>query len=150
MKKILYSALSLSIIMLASCGGNEKQLEKKAEPIVEKVVPVEEEAVLEEEIEVSTDEASNEGDATAGKELFNSKGCVACHQIDTKTVGPSLKDIATAYTDNNDGLKAFLKEEGEAIVDPVQVAVMKPQLAVTKSLPDNELNNIVSYIQSSK
>ena len=149
MKKIFYTVLSLSIIVLTSCGGNEKeQATEKTTPIVEEVSATEE--VVEDKTEISENATSNEGDVVAGKELFTNKGSVACHQLDVKTVGPSLKVIATAYTDNNDGLKAFLKEEGEAIVDPAQAAVMKPQLAVTKSMSDNDLNNIVSYIQSSK
>lgn len=29
--------------------------------------------------------------------LAQSKGCMACHQVDTKLVGPSFKDIAAKY-----------------------------------------------------
>ncbi|MDX1458604.1 MAG: c-type cytochrome [Marinobacter sp.] len=35
--------------------------------------------------------------AQDGEALFNSKPCVACHQIDTKLVGPALKDVAAKY-----------------------------------------------------
>jgi cytochrome c len=29
--------------------------------------------------------------------LARNKGCLACHQVDTKLVGPSFKDIAAKY-----------------------------------------------------
>ena len=32
--------------------------------------------------------------ATDGETLFKSKPCVACHMVDSKMVGPSLKEIA--------------------------------------------------------
>lgn len=32
--------------------------------------------------------------ATDGETLFKSKPCVACHTVDNKMVGPSLKEIA--------------------------------------------------------
>ena len=35
--------------------------------------------------------------ATDGETLYKTKACVACHQIDTKVVGPSYKDVAAKY-----------------------------------------------------
>lgn len=35
--------------------------------------------------------------ATDAKALAQSKGCLACHAIDKKVVGPSYKDIAAKY-----------------------------------------------------
>ena len=35
--------------------------------------------------------------AQDGQELFKSKPCAACHSIDTKLVGPALKDVAAKY-----------------------------------------------------
>ena len=32
--------------------------------------------------------------ATDGETLFKSKPCVACHNVDTKMVGPALKEVA--------------------------------------------------------
>ena len=148
MKKIVYPVLSLSIIFLASCGGNETTTEE-SNTTTEETTVVEETTTTEEEV-VEEATPSEGGDLDAGKEFFASNGCVACHQVDAKTVGPSLKEISTAYADNKDGLVAFLKEEGDAIVDPAQEAVMKPQLALTKELPADELNNVVDYILSNK
>ncbi len=37
-----------------------------------------------------------------GEELFNTKGCVACHSVDNKIVGPAFKDVAEKYADEED------------------------------------------------
>lgn len=144
MKKLVLSVLSFGIIFFASCGGNDSATVETETPAVEETAPAEEEIIAEEET------TAEGGDVEAGKDFFASSGCVACHQVDVKTVGPSLKEISAAYADNKDGLTAFLKEEGEAIIDPAQAAVMQPQLALTKALPANELNNVVDYILSNK
>ena len=36
-------------------------------------------------------------DAKAAEALAKSSGCLACHTVDTKLVGPSYKDIAGRY-----------------------------------------------------
>jgi cytochrome c len=90
--------------------------------------------------------------ASAGQKLYSDKGCLVCHQLNTKQVGPSVKDIAAAYSGNKEGLIAFLKGEGKPIVnsDPAQVAIMHTQIAITKALPADELDAIVNYILSAK
>lgn len=35
--------------------------------------------------------------AADGETLYKTKACVACHQIDTKVVGPAYKDVAAKY-----------------------------------------------------
>jgi cytochrome c len=35
--------------------------------------------------------------ATAQEDLAKSSGCLNCHAVDTKKMGPSLKDIAAKY-----------------------------------------------------
>jgi len=35
-----------------------------------------------------------------GKNIFNSKGCTACHQPNADAVGPALKKIASTYKGN--------------------------------------------------
>ncbi len=37
--------------------------------------------------------------ATDGETLFKSNSCVACHAIETKLLGPSLKDVAAKNAD---------------------------------------------------
>lgn len=47
------------------------------------------------------------GAAHAGAELAQKKGCLACHKVDMKIVGPSFKDIAAKYK-GEDGAQAML------------------------------------------
>ena len=93
-------------------------------------------------VEVLTPEA-------LGKEIFEGKGnCVACHQLDQKIVGPSIKEIAKIYKEKNGNMVGFLKGESEAIVDPSQFAVMQANLEITKTFTDEELKAVEAYIHS--
>jgi cytochrome c len=84
-----------------------------------------------------------------GKEIFEGKGnCVACHQVDQKVIGPSIKEIAKNYKDKNGNIVKFLKGESEAIVDPSQYEVMKANLEITKTFTDNELKAVEAYMNS--
>lgn len=47
------------------------------------------------------------GIASAGQELAQQKGCLACHKVDMKIVGPSFKDIAAKYN-GDDSAPAML------------------------------------------
>lgn len=44
--------------------------------------------------------ASGKMDMAAGGALAKKSGCTACHAVDKKTAGPSLKDIAAKYKGN--------------------------------------------------
>jgi len=152
MKKRTLSILAFSAMFafatLTSCGGEAEKHEE--ETTHEEVAEETHEEVAEEVVEETVAEETAGGNAEAGSELFTSNGCVACHQVDTKTVGPALKDIAAGYTDNDAGLTAFLKGEGEAIIDPAMAAVMTPQIETTKNMSDDDRNSIVAYIMTAK
>ncbi|MFV8357076.1 c-type cytochrome [Flavobacterium sp. XS1P32] len=84
-----------------------------------------------------------------GKEIFEGKGnCVACHQAAEKVIGPSLQDIAAIYKSKNADMVAFLKGEGEPIVDPSQYEVMKTNFTITKAMSDEELKALEAYVYS--
>ena len=40
--------------------------------------------------------------ATAGPALASQKNCLSCHQIDSKIIGPSYKDVAAKYAGQAD------------------------------------------------
>lgn len=84
-----------------------------------------------------------------GAAIFAGKGaCVACHKPDLKLVGPSLQDIAKIYKEKNGDMVSFLKGEAEAIVDPTQYSLMKPNLELTKTFSDEELKALEAYVFS--
>ena len=84
-----------------------------------------------------------------GKVIFEDKGnCVACHQVDQKVIGPSLKEIAKIYKEKNGDMVSFLKGDGAPIVDPSQYDVMKTNFAITEEMSDEELKALEAYIYS--
>ena len=57
--------------------------------------------------------AAGFGFAQSGAGVVKEKGCLNCHEVDKKKVGPSFKDIAAKYKGNKgaeDSLTAKLKE----------------------------------------
>jgi cytochrome c2 len=89
-----------------------------------------------------------EGDADAGKQVFETKGCTACHTIEgvsSGTVGPNLTHIASQPYDSFPNDPQFIKQW---INDP-QAA--KPGTAMPKlGLSDEELDNVVTYLMTLK
>ena len=84
-----------------------------------------------------------------GEELFNGVGlCYTCHKPDQKIIGPSIKEIATIYKEQNADMVDFLRENAKPIVDPSQYEVMKTNFAITKSMKDYELEAIELYIHT--
>jgi len=136
MKKLLLFALV--VLVLTSCGDDKKKdVTKEVETTVEK----------------SKDVKKDSGDLLSkGEKLFQDKTCATCHQMDTKVIGPSVKDIASFYKENNGNMMNFLKGTDAAIVDtdPGQVAIMKANLdGFVKDLSDVELEALVIYMQNS-
>ena len=84
------------------------------------------------------------------KKLFNSNACSTCHHEQVKLIGPALKDIAAKYKIEKGDIVTFLQGESKPIVDltPGQVAMMKANLSVTKSMKIKKLKAISEYIMS--
>lgn len=126
MKKAL---LLFAVLAMASCKKEETKKETLYPTSTEEIVQTPEDL---------------------GAEIFKGKGnCVACHQLDKKVVGPSIKEIAQIYKDKNANMVTFLKGEGESIVDPTQYEVMKANFAITKLMSDEELSALEAYMYAS-
>ncbi len=167
MKKLGLLLLAVMMISLSSCGGdNAKKAKEGAEQAVEATKDAAKEAAektgdaVKEAAEKTAEAAEKAGEAVKdaaeevagvdGKTLFMNNGCIACHQMDKKTVGPSVKEIGKAYAGKKDDLVKFLKGEGKAIVDPAQFAVMQPNLNTTKKMKDGELSALADYFLNAK
>ncbi len=171
MKKLGLLMLAFLMISLSSCGGdNANKAKDAASEAVETTKDAVNEAgeavkdAAEKTGEAVKDAAEKTGEAiqnTAeaakeavtgadGQALFKSNGCSACHNLDKKTVGPSVKEIATTYADKKDDLVKFLKGEGKAVVDPNNFATMKPNLEITKKMSDAQRAAIADYMLSVK
>ena len=130
MKKLFFLLFTLVFI---SCG------DKKSEPFGK--APDE---TLVDQTEVAVDPT-----LALGEDLFNGVGlCKTCHLPDKKVIGPSIVEIATIYKEKGGNMVEFLKENAEPIVDPTQYEVMKTNFAVTKTLSDEELKALETYMYS--
>lgn len=134
--KLKYIALGLLLLGVVACEKPKKEEAPKKEEKTE---------VSKQEVQKPQKVAVAGGDVEKGKNLFNAKGCAACHQPSVDTVGPSLKTIAKYYNTPEEMVK-FLKGESKPKVWPEKFAVMKPQLATLKPLSEGELKAIASYI----
>jgi cytochrome c len=76
------------------------------------------------------------GTAQADEKLAQANGCMTCHQIDKKVLGPSYKDVAAKYK-GNAGAEAMLvkkvKDGGKGVwgdmVMPPNAHVKDPDIA---------------------
>lgn len=71
------------------------------------------------------------------------KGCMACHQIEVKVVGPSYKDVAAKYKGDAgavDTLVAKVKAGGSGVWGPIP---MPPN-----NLSDDEAKQLVEWVLS--
>lgn len=81
-------------------------------------------------------------DAAAVQALAQAKGCMACHQLAVKVVGPAYKDVAAKYKDQADAsamLAAKVKAGGAGVWGPIP---MPPQ----PTLSDDEVNALVAWV----
>lgn len=146
MKKHIFITIGLGLLISFSCSSPNKEKTTTTQS-EEKVT----ESPKTEATPPTTQAAAPQAkEASPGEKLFTEKTCVTCHKPDVKLVGPSLKDIAAAYNGDKGKLKSFLKGEAKPIVDPSQESVMHPQIAITKALPADQLDQIADYILSNK
>jgi len=164
MKKLGLLLLAVLMISLSSCGGdNAEKAKEAANDAVEATQEAANDAVeatkeaannaaeaVEETAEKAADAVKEAAGDVDGKALFMENGCVACHNMDKKTVGPSVKEIGAAYAGKKDDLIKFLKGEGKAIVDPAQFAVMQPNLNTTKNMNAAQLGALADYFLNAK
>ena len=54
-----------------------------------------------------------------GESLFQTKVCVACHTVDTKLVGPAMKEVAAKYAGDADHIIASIKNGSSGNWGPI-------------------------------
>jgi len=72
--------------------------------------------------------------ADAGEDLAKSSGCLGCHAVDTKKVGPAYKDVSKKF-------------KGKPQADVVAAMRANPVHASLKGVPDKDLKEIAEWIQ---
>ncbi len=79
--------------------------------------------------------------AQADEALATKHNCLACHQVDKKSVGPAYKDIAKKYKGQNVAakLEEKVKKGGSGVWGQVP-------MAPNPTVPDADLRKLVSWI----
>lgn len=81
-----------------------------------------------------------------GQELAQKSGCLACHSVDKKIVGPAYKDVAKKYAGDKGAaarLMAKVKKGGSGVWGSVP---MPPNPQVS----DADLKQIIAWVLSQK
>ena len=77
--------------------------------------------------------------AQSGPDLLKAKGCLGCHDIDKKKVGPAYKDVAAKYKDDKDAESKLTAKLKEGKGHPIKA-----------NASDAELKTILDYVLSLK
>ena len=85
-------------------------------------------------------------DPKAAEALAKNSGCLACHAVDKKLVGPAYKDIAAKYR-NNKGAEAALIKKVKAGGKGVWGDIPMPPNSHVK---DDDIKTLVQWILSIK
>jgi cytochrome c len=69
--------------------------------------------------------------ANANQALAQKSGCLACHAVDKKILGPAYRDVAAKYKGQADAeakLVAKVKKGGSGVWGPIPMPPMSPQI----------------------
>ena len=81
--------------------------------------------------------------AIANEQLMEKKGCISCHRVDQKLIGPAFKAIAAKYKgqDVRDHLFEKVREGGEGVWGDMPMPPNEPG-----KVSDDDLNTIIDWI----
>lgn len=87
------------------------------------------------------------GQASADLELAKKSGCLACHSVDKKVVGPAWKDVATKYKGDKAARAALIdkvKKGGKG--NWTQVTGGVPMPPYSPRVPDADIEKLVDFV----
>lgn len=73
------------------------------------------------------------GSAFASEELFKKSNCMACHTLDQKRVGPSMKEVAAKYSGDSGAADRLARKIREGGVGVWGQMPMPPQPQVSEA-----------------
>jgi len=82
-------------------------------------------------------------DMEAGKALGQKSGCLACHSIDKKIIGPAYKDVAAKYKGDKTAeakLIEKVKKGGSGVWGPMPMPANSPQVK------DEDIKTLVEWV----
>jgi cytochrome c len=86
---------------------------------------------------------ANAVDAKAAEALAQKSGCLACHSIDKKVLGPAYKDVAAKYKGDKSAeakLVTKVKVGGSGVWGPMPMPANSPQVK------DADITTVVQWI----
>ena len=86
---------------------------------------------------------ANAVDAAAAQALAQKSGCLACHSIDKKVLGPSYKDVAAKYKGDKTAeakMVEKVKKGGSGVWGPMPMPANSPQVK------DADIKTVVAWI----
>ena len=87
---------------------------------------------------------SSAQDAGAAEALIKKSGCMTCHSVSAKKVGPSFKDVAAKYKGKSD---AEQKLVAHLTTNPkIKIDGKEESHDALKTKNDSEVKNAVQYI----
>lgn len=84
-------------------------------------------------------------DSAAALELAKKSGCLACHSVEKKVVGPAWKDVSAKYKGNADmkaKLIAKVKAGGKGVWGEVPMPPYSPRVS------DADIETLVTFVLS--
>jgi cytochrome c len=81
--------------------------------------------------------------ANANQALAQKSGCLACHAVDKKILGPAYRDVAAKYKGQADAeakLIAKVKKGGSGVWGPIPMPPMSPQIK------DEDIKTLVKWV----
>jgi cytochrome c len=84
------------------------------------------------------------GLACAGEELIERGGCISCHRVDEKLIGPSFKDVAAKYRSSKDAaehLFEVVRNGGEGVWGDLPMPATAPE-----KISDADLRSAIEFI----
>ena len=82
--------------------------------------------------------------AQADQALAQGKGCMACHQLEVRVVGPAYKEVAAKYKGTDDAAATLATKIRNGGVGNWGQIPMPPQPTLT----DEEINKLVAWIMA--
>lgn len=84
--------------------------------------------------------------ALANEELAKKSGCLACHAVDKRIVGPSYKEVAAKYKSDKDAAAKLFKKVKEGGTGVWGQVPMPPNATVK----DDDIKVLVKWVLSQK
>lgn len=88
---------------------------------------------------------ANAVDAAAAQALAQKSGCLACHSVEKKILGPAYKDVAAKYKGDKTAeakLVAKVKTGGSGVWGPMPMPANSPQVK------DADIKTVVEWVLS--